>query len=1196
MVIEYTGEPLPIQAETTAVGRPEDLEGVNILVTDRDGRELNGSDEVAVGSILTLTLTPDAGYEIRGVEYGNEPVEMRDNGNGSWSGQISVVKDAGFNVTVVRTFRLPDATDSFLFVDPISGEPLTGRVDAGTEVGIKVNCPQDKEIESISVNNEPVAVISGNDFYNALITVTSDIEVKVHLRFSDIVFAIPVVDGVGITVRNMGSDVKVGDCDKVAVGTALKLILSPADGISITSVEYAGSPVNLTWTGSEYTGLITAAPGAKLVVSTAVRTFVAEVSSADNCTVTLVDPDTGQLLTNPLPYGSVAGICVEGYPDNMRVGAVSCTDSGGNALPTGPGNSRCHATVCITSDVRISVMLIKKRNVRVSVSMACGGSVTVRANGAALNNPDSVARGAELRIALTPDSGFDVDILNVNGAVVAHDDSNNAVYMVPEGVSEVVIAATFVPLHKVTWVSPPTESGSLTVTCSGKEITAGDMLRHGDRITVVIQPAGDDTAAALWVNGSEINPRPDMDRQQYVYDIAVDADIELIARFVVILNSYDLVVYPADGGSIIIWDNPDRKGNPIIDVSGTITQPSCRSIKEGTPLYCTLSAYSGYAPGSALLGSNKTPLEIDQNGNFLFIMPDENADLIPDFIRIVPEPQISVEINDSSMGRVCFSSGNDGTLSDYNGPFRTTMGEVVTFAIRANPGYRIVTAPALTFSLDTPSEKIGSFTVGDTDASLVIVFEPIPCHALIVGAPCTDLECPDGTADLHILYNNAEISGGTMIPEGADVEFKLTAGTEFEIISFSVAGEEAAITDGGTEASVIHTMSDSPEVEVAYTIRHRTTIMKLHPATTQDASVSGSVYATCRYFNGKENVSEIIGATGEDYIVPTATEFTLVVTPDEGYAVESVAVIAPDGTTTYCGDLLGKYSDKNNRVAIPAVYATPSARDLSETSSVLVLDVSFRKLDNITDTRTHYVRIRTAEGQDEWGTVEAVYPSAVNWSSPAVNDIFIDNREPGEAVEARADANIDEPGRYCFESWIVSGAAQECITQTLAPDNLSGAVRYVGDTDATLTAVFRRNHKVSVTAPVNGAIFVTTSDGTVITSAKPVFVRPGTSLTITITSAPGNHVGSLLINDVAINTYNSAGTFIRTLKVSGDTRLDALFYSPSGIDCADTDSENTPESDLWFTVRGQYLGAGRPSAPGIYLRRRGTRTSKVVIK
>ena len=92
------------------------------------------------------------------------------------------------------------------------------------------------------------------------------------------------------------------------------------------------------------------------------------------------------------------------------------------------------------------------------------------------------------------------------------------------------------------------------------------------------------------------------------------------------------------------------------------------------------------------------------------------------------------------------------------------------------------------------------------------------------------------------------------------------------------------------------------------------------------------------------------------------------------------------------------------------------------------------------------------------------------------------------------------------------------------------------------------------------------------------------------------NVATLVVNDRETGRYNRPGTVTTTVTINADTRLNALFYNPTGIDDIEADGEATDAPEQWFTVQGQYLGTERPTAPGLYIRRCGNEVTKVAIR
>lgn len=1183
----------------------------------------------------------------------------------------------------------------------------------------------------------------------------------------EINFSVPTVANGTITVAN-GND-KVANGTKLAVGTQLTVSVKPTDNAKyyVSEVKYGTDAVSgSTDADGTWTGTITVAKDARLSATLAIKTFKLE-ATAQYGTVTFVNPSNGTAIENPsaVPYGTNVGIQVDNYDNTKEIASIICKDALGNDVTLGAGNAHCAATVNVTSDLNITVAFQDKAaaNVEVTFQQPQGGTISVSADGKSLSSPALVAAGTELTIVLTPAAGYTVGGLTVAGEVKTPDENNTVTYTIPQGENSVYIQATFVKVYTVTWEAPA--DGTMTVkNASNEEIASGATVKGGEKLTVTLTPNQSDMVTSLTANGSAVNPTSNKN----IYNVTITADTELVPYIGKELKSYNLGLVSVTGGSVKIWDNANREGNPVLSGSGT------KAIKEGTALYGSITVTKDYVLDAINL-SNVGNIDFDPMNEetrvvtFSFTMPARATNLTPAYTRIMPDRTVTVTIPDTQadMGSVSYKIGENGSLTQYSAPFTAKQGDVITFVIKAADDYRIKSvSPNLTYSVNTATEKTGTYTLGTSNLAITVNFEAIPERTItITGINLSQL--PAGVEGLAATYDGSDVVfGETTIPEGATVEFTLTANEEYEITKFTVGNVASSIAEGGASATVTYTMTTATSVKVDYALSHRMTNITFRLNDT-DITNMGTVVA--KYKDGNATKTIQPNTSTQTQSVPTATPLTVEVTPTRGYIVKTLEIngvavdLDAEGVTnastrvvtvkdcyttpsavTGGSDALtvvvtfdeipvyysfnvtatgGKVPDKDKPLdveygtvtytstgdlsdmkkvlkgTVVNVTATPEvnyqiksitvngkAQEFDITAASVTVPVTITQATTVAvvfEARTyrvqvfaspskggnpyvatsgtaiqsyssgsrvtiyapvnpgykfvkwllngqdvmngnalagstysftmpqadqrftavyeevkytpHSVRIQVAEGQEDWGTIEIIYPTSQIWTSWNQSSVYIQGWD--QYVEVEAKANTAEEGhRYYFDGWQITGAASGTVTQTTAADKLSSVINYGGNNNVSITAKFGQNYKVSVVAPVNGTVEVVTADGTVIRPNNPIFVKAGTKVTVTMTSNKNYNLSTLAVNGRETSHYNRPGTFSQTVTINEDTQLNALFYNPSGIEDINADEENASEPEQWFTVQGQYVGTERPTAAGIYIRRIGSKASKIVVR
>ena len=134
----------------------------------------------------------------------------------------------------------------------------------------------------------------------------------------------------------------------------------------------------------------------------------------------------------------------------------------------------------------------------VNVDAGEGGSVTVLDGASPVVSGSSVAEGTELTITATPDEGYELATLTVNG-----DDFENGGSWLVVGDVNVVATFTEVVRYEVTW---EVENGTIEVSDENfTTVNEGDQVLPGTVLTINAVPADGYELESLTVNGTEID-------------------------------------------------------------------------------------------------------------------------------------------------------------------------------------------------------------------------------------------------------------------------------------------------------------------------------------------------------------------------------------------------------------------------------------------------------------------------------------------------------------------------------------------------------------------------------------------------------------------------------------------------------------------------------------------------------------------
>lgn len=162
----------------------------------------------------------------------------------------------------------------------------------------------------------------------------------------------------------------------------------------------------------------------------------------------------------------------------------------------------------------------------VTYSSNDGGKLSVVSGETSVSNGAGLASGTVLTITATPDDGYALESLTVNGEAF----TSGGTYTVT---ANTVIAASFtaVATYTINWKTP--ENGTLTVLCGEPDIASGDSVLIGSELTITATPDSGYYCSVLTVNETDFTSG-----ETYT----VTADVDIVVNFELdITTAYELV-------------------------------------------------------------------------------------------------------------------------------------------------------------------------------------------------------------------------------------------------------------------------------------------------------------------------------------------------------------------------------------------------------------------------------------------------------------------------------------------------------------------------------------------------------------------------------------------------------------------------------------------------------------------------------
>jgi len=480
---------------------------------------------VDLGTELTITAIPDAGYEISTLTV---------NGNNFTSGDIHTVTST---TTIVCTFSLIGTTQYEVIYDtPINGtlsvddgiNPiLSGTfVDMGTELTITAIPDAGYEISTLTVN--------GNNFTNGDIhTVTST--TTIVCTFSLIV---PQFYTLTLNVYPTGAGTTTGD-GQYETDDIVTIFATPN-----TDYEF------LNWTKG--TTIISTDNPYTFNMPAEDLSLTANFYSEDNFIVTFNTPSNGVLSVTDNGTEITSGTYVE--PGTiLTITATPANNYQLGTLTVNGINFQNGDTYEVNSDTEIYCSFIGGQHFFVTLYAYPSGSGTVLGAGRFVENE-------LVEIEAIPNS----DYLFINWTEQGNEISTEPFYEFTITTNRTFFANFAQSQNLITYQTP--ENGSLSVTADGNNITSGTTVDYGTVITIIVTPDDNYLLESLKVNGIDF-----INGETYI--VVSDTYIVCSFQWSDIINKTisDIVVYSKSNTVYIINDNNiNLKSVQIMDMLGRV--------------------------------------------------------------------------------------------------------------------------------------------------------------------------------------------------------------------------------------------------------------------------------------------------------------------------------------------------------------------------------------------------------------------------------------------------------------------------------------------------------------------------------------------------------------------------------------------------------------------------------------------------
>lgn len=505
--------------------------------------------EVEEGTLLTVTATPDANYELTSLFAGD--------GNSILDTKEFTVS-AATAISATFTLKQGDINVSGFTADEGAVEvqynnegtwtkldPLTG-VDFGTELRLAVTKEVGYSIAGVKKNGSFISATEGYYYF----TVDADV-VNIEVTFTQQGYSLEKVvnpEGAGtVYVKDAeGQDVD-GDLhyDDVITVTAEKNSGYRLDKITVEGATLVPSTEN------QYS-----VTGNVKVTAEFVKVYTVTIAEPENGTLTVKNGDTP--VNNGAEVDANTVLTVQATPadNNYELGAITVTGATDNQ----------DGTYTVTDNVNISATFNHKQaNITVTGFEAAEGSVEVQYDNAGtwtkLEDLTAVDFGTELRLVVTAEDNYTVESVK-NGDETLVADAEDGYYYFTADAETIAIEVTFA---KIQYAVSYEITGEGTVEIQDAEgETVGEKVDAGTVVTVVAEAEDGYTLESIKVGDTPVEKDGD---GKYTY--TVNAETKFAVTFVeeAELKEYAVTWTAPKNGKLVVLNATDtvKSGDKILE-------------------------------------------------------------------------------------------------------------------------------------------------------------------------------------------------------------------------------------------------------------------------------------------------------------------------------------------------------------------------------------------------------------------------------------------------------------------------------------------------------------------------------------------------------------------------------------------------------------------------------------------------------
>ena len=725
--------------------------------------------DIIYGSDATLTFTPNRGYYLSALTVNGTDVTSKVSNNSYTISSITA------NTTVIATFSAIPVTTYTLSIQSGSGGTVSYKgstftnqtsnftVDEGSSATLTFTPNTGYYLSSLTVNGTDVtSKVSNNSYTISNITAATTVVAK----FSQYTYTLSVQGSSGGSVSyGSTSWTNATKTFDITYGSNATLKFTPSDGYYLSALTVDGTDVTSKVANNSYT-ISSIKANTSVVVSFStvpITTYSVSIQSGSGGSVSYGGTTWTNLTKNfTVNEGSDATLT---FTPNEGYYLSSLTVNGTDVTSKVSNNSYTVSNISAATTV---VAMFSQYTYTLNIKASSGGNVSYSSTSWTNSTKTyNITYGSDATLTFTPNSGYYLSSLTVNGTDVTSKVSNNS-YTVSNITANTTVVATFSEIPVTTYTLTVSAGANGNVSCNGTTWTNSInsfTVEAGSQIALAFSPNSGYYLSSLSVNGEDVTSSV----ANNTYTLSnITANTSVVATFAAIpVTTYSLSIQSGSGGTI------------TYDGSEWTNSTKTYTLDAGTAVTISLKANTGYYLSSLIVNGTDVTSSV-VNNTYTISSITANTSIIATYKL----QTYSVALTVGKKGSVSYNGGS--AVSGTTATYIAEHGSQAVLTITPNTGYRL---KSLTVNgEEVPvSEVAETYTIRDITAALTISveFEEIPATTYTLSLT--------SDANGSISYGEQKVSGGTSslsVAEGTNAVITISANEGYRLKSLTVDGTD----------------------------------------------------------------------------------------------------------------------------------------------------------------------------------------------------------------------------------------------------------------------------------------------------------------------------------------------------------------------------------------------------------------------